>query len=106
MTYMGNTTDKAGVMLYEANVNFVTAGSIKIDIGNSGTSDATIKAIYVGQSATAMSNMTGIASTTVTAGGSPQSFTVTYNWQAGNQTYFKVVPSTGNPLTFNEKAPS
>jgi flagellin-like protein len=41
MTYMGNTTQQAGVLLYKANVNFVS-GNIVVDVGNSGTSDTTI----------------------------------------------------------------
>jgi flagellin-like protein len=106
MTYMGNTTDKAGVMLYEANTNFVStpSKSVTIDIGNSGTSDATVIAIYAGNSATSMTSQT-ITSHEVTAGGF-YSFSVPFStWASGTTYYFKVVPSSGQPLTFTAKAP-
>ncbi len=106
MTYMGNTTDKAGVMLYEANTNFVngTTKSVTIDIGNSGTSDATVIAIYAGASESSMSSQT-ITSNKVAAGG-VSSFSVPFStWSTGVTYYFKVVPSSGQPLTFTAKAP-
>jgi hypothetical protein len=111
MTYMGNTTEKAGVVLYEANVNFFrnanTTKQITIDIGNSGTSDAIINAVYVGTSPTAMGTKVYDATTSsIVAGNAPVSFTINYDWGTSTQHYFKVVPSTGNPLTFNEKSPS
>jgi hypothetical protein len=41
--YPSFTIGQAGVVLYEANVNFYGSGlKIDIDIGNSGTSDTTI----------------------------------------------------------------
>ena len=52
MTYMGNTTQQAGVMLYKANVNFGsgTPKNITLDIGNSGTSDTQLVKVYIGTS--------------------------------------------------------
>jgi len=110
MTYMGSTTEQAGVMLYKANVNFRTGGTvITIDIGNSGTSDTTIVMVYAGTSATAMSSKTptyesGYSSTL--AGGAITSFNITQTWTSGTNYYFKVVPSAGQQaLTFDAKAP-
>ena len=102
---MGNTTDKAGVMLFEANTNFVkgTPKNITIDVGNSGTSDANVVAIYIGPSESSMTSQ-GISSTTVSAGGIT-SFTIQYTWSAGKTYYFKVAPSSGQPLTFSGTAP-
>lgn len=106
MTYMGNTTDKAGVMLYQANVNFVNGSPkrIVVDVGNSGTSATDVIAIYVGTSASSMSSQT-ITKHSVTPG-SIYSFSVPYSsWSSGNTYYFKVVASSGQPLTFSQKAP-
>ena len=112
MTYMGSTTQQAGVLLYKANVNFFTEGSTKmiaIDIGNSGTSNTQIVSVYVGTSSTAMASQTTDPATpiTVTAGAAPASFNVTYTWTAGAAYYFRVVPAAGQlALTFQETAPS
>ena len=106
MTYMGNTTDKAGVMLYQANVNFVNSSPkrIAVDIGNSGTSAADVIAVYVGTSSTALTSQT-ITKTSVTPG-SISSISVPYSsWASGTTYYFKVVASSGQPVTFNAKAP-
>ena len=118
MTYMGNTTDKAGVMLYQANVNYVATGTpknITVDIGNSGTSSAQIVSVYAGTSSSSMQLCTLTSNLTYAAGFSQSiapsgitSFNVTVSsagWSSGQMYYFKVVPSSGTPLTFNEKAP-
>lgn len=110
-TYMGNTTDKAGVMLYEANVNFQTGNpnTIVVDVGNSGTSDAHVVSIYVGNSSATMQSYSFTGAKTIAADKS-QSFTISStdfgtngNW-AANTYYFKVVVSSGSPLTFNENS--
>jgi flagellin-like protein len=108
MTYTNSTTDKAGVMLYEANVNYVSSGNVTIDIGNSGTSDATIIAVYAGTSDSSMESYTptyvGSYTSTVSAGGITR-FYITLEYSDNTQYYFRVVPSSGTALTFNEKAP-
>ena len=106
MTYMGSTTEQAGVMLYKANVNFET-GKIVIDIGNSGTSDTQILAAYVGTSASTMQSKTTVPATPISlSAGSIASFNVTLSWTASQNYYFKVVPSAGQQaLTFEAKAP-
>jgi len=109
MTYMGSTTQQAGVLLYKANVNFMSGNKIAIDIGNSGTSNTQIVSVYVGTSSTAMASQTTDPATpiTVTAGAAPASFNVTYTWTAGAAYYFRVVPAAGQlALTFQETAPS
>ena len=57
-TYMGSTTQQAGIIPYKANVNFRTGDIITIDIGNSGTSSGQIVQVYVGTSATALDSKT------------------------------------------------
>ena len=110
MTYMGNTTDKAGVMLYEANVNFITSpNSTAIDIGNSGTTAASIISVYAGRSESAMTpyavTYTSGYSATVSANAITRFTLTSFTWNNTATFYFKVVPSSGNPLTFSQKAP-
>jgi flagellin-like protein len=106
MTYTDSTTEKAGVMLYKANVlfNSTTTDTITIDIGNSGTSAATLSKIYIGTSATAVADQGTLSNTALAAGGIISN-TFTYDFDSGDMYYFKVVPTTGNPLEFNERAP-
>ena len=113
MTYMGNTTDKAGVTLNIANTNFAsgTPKNITIDIINSGTTNAQIASVYVGQGSD--SNMTLFtptfngAYTNAVNQNAMTSFnvTITGGWTSATMYYFKVVPTSGNALMFNERAP-
>jgi flagellin-like protein len=114
MTYMGSQTSQAGVLLSRDNVEWVTGetqeeSQIKLYVRNTGTSDATIGAVYVGTSATNLANAT-IASMNPTNGvaaanGGVIQLTVTYNWTSGTTYYFRVAPKLGAPLEFNIKAP-
>jgi flagellin-like protein len=111
MTYMGNTTEKAGVLLYEANVNFAsgTPKNITIDIGNSGTANTQILQVYAGQNATSMQVYTptyNSGSSQTLAANTITSFNVTITWTTGQMYYFKVVPTAGQQaLEFQERAP-
>jgi|GEM_PF-2485423 len=97
-------TGQAGVILYEANVNFYSNGTkIDIDIGNSGTSDTTIIQVYIGTSSSAMDNQTIIP--VPLQAGSVQRITVDYSWQYGVTYYFTVLTSTGQSLPWTEQAP-
>lgn len=103
MTYTGHLTGQAGVVLYEANVNFYGNGStIDIDVGNSGTSGTTIIQVYVGTSASTMENQT--ITPVSLAAGSVQRITVSYYWQAGTTYYFKVISSSGQSLPWSTTA--
>lgn len=105
-TYMGTATSQAGFIPYKANVAFAPTGYISIDIGNSGTSSGQLVQVYVGTSASALSQATLSGTTlplTVNAG-AIQSVNVTYSWQAGHTYYFKVVPNSGAALSFSETA--
>jgi archaeal type IV pilus assembly protein PilA len=105
MTYMNNAGHQAGVMLYKANVNFYnqsTTWKIDVDIGNSGTSDTTLTALYVGTSPTSLQNQT---ITPVPLGGSKVArITIDYNWTKGETYYFKVLSSTGQTFDWPETA--
>jgi flagellin-like protein len=105
MTYTGHLTGQAGVVLYEANVNFYGNGSmIDIDIGNSGTSGTTIIQVYIGASASTMDNQT--ITPVLLPAGSVQRITVNYSWQLGVIYYFKVLTSTGQNLPWSTQAPT
>jgi flagellin-like protein len=105
MTYTGHLTGQAGVVLYQANVNFYGSGSkIDIDIGNSGTSDTSIIQVYIGTSSSALDNQT-ITPVPLRAG-SVQRITVNYNWTNGVTYYFKVLTSTGQTLPWPSQAPT
>lgn len=105
-TYMGNATDQAGAMIYKANVNFKDSDTITIDIGNSGTSNTEILQVYIGTSESTLSTRATnpIAPITVNKG-SITSFDVTFTWTEGVTYYFKVVPESGTPYTWQEQAP-
>jgi flagellin-like protein len=105
-TYMGTATQQAGFIPYKANVAFSGTNQIKVDIGNSGTSSGQIVAIYIGTSASALTNMTTISPTLPKAVGAGEilSFTVTNSFTSGTTYYFKVVPGSGAALSFSETA--
>jgi flagellin-like protein len=105
-TYMGSTTQQAGFIPYKANVNFVNATHITIDVGNSGTSSGQIVQVYVGTSATQLDSQTTTPSLPKSiSAGTIESFTVAYPWTDGETYYFKVVPNSGAALSFTEQAP-
>src|SRR4030067_2664806 len=59
-TYMGTTTQQAGVILYKENVKFVdaTPDTTIITLGNQGTADTRLVRVYVGNSASNMTDVT------------------------------------------------
>jgi flagellin-like protein len=105
-TYMGTTTQQAGFIPYEANVAFTGGNTVKIDVGNSGTSSGQVVAIYIGTSASSLTNITSVSPAPPQAipNGQIVSFTVTYSYTAGNTYYFKVIPSNGAALSFSATA--
>jgi hypothetical protein len=110
MVYMNNTTDQAGVNLFKANVRFISGSTekIAIDIGNSGTSDAQILAVYFGTSSSTMTSQTTSPALpqTIAAGTIGKTLTITRNWSPNTEYYFKVVSDAGGqPLEFQETAP-
>jgi flagellin-like protein len=102
MTYMGSTTSQAGVLLYKAQVNFVTEGSTKriyIDIGNSGTSDTGILRVYCGSAVGNLPEQTPIQSLPIPLPHeSIARITINYDWTAGTTYYFKVFSTSGQRL--------
>jgi hypothetical protein len=96
-----------GVMLYKANVNFYNVNGldrIDVDIGNSGTSDTTITALYVGLSTLNLVNQT-ITPQSLVHGGVAR-ITIDYNWTSGTTYYFKVFSQDGQTINWPEQAPT
>jgi hypothetical protein len=98
---------QAGVMLYKANTRFYNqAGTLKIDvdIGNSGTQDTTLTALFIGTSAANMQNMSIIP--VPLPAGNVARITVAYNWTKATTYYFKVQSSMGQTFDWPEMAPA
>jgi flagellin-like protein len=114
-TYMGSATQQAGALLYKENIRFDT-GETEITVGNSGTEDTRIVRVYLGNSSSSMIEVTSdVAEITgsgaaLNAGGTAE-LTIAWpndnadDWEAGETYYFRVVPSPGQFLEFQEQAP-
>jgi flagellin-like protein len=108
MTYMNAQMGQAGVFLTEDAVSWLPNSTIRLYVRNTGTSDATIDAVYIGTSSSNLDIQTGLIydppNGAVAAGGGRVSVTITYSWSTGTTYYFKVVPKVGPPLEFNSRA--
>ncbi|MEM1565491.1 MAG: archaellin/type IV pilin N-terminal domain-containing protein [Candidatus Bathyarchaeia archaeon] len=105
MTYMSSAGHQAGVQLTLDTVSWPNNTTIKLYIRNVGTSDAVIDAVYIGTSATNLTQVGRNLNTHVTANGGTAEVTINYTWNRGVTYYFKVSPKTGAPLEFNRQAP-
>jgi len=114
MTYMGSTTQQAGVILYNENARFVDS-TTEIVMGNSGTGDTRIVRLYLGTSSNNLIDITDdtdIGSGIALSAGSTATISVDWpnnavsgNWTAGETYYFNVVPSPGQAFPFQAQAP-
>jgi flagellin-like protein len=116
-TYMGTTTQQAGVILYKENVRFVdsTTDATVITVGNQGTADTRLVRVYVGNSASNMTDVssfvTGLSSGIALNAGSTATINIAWpndlaaSFTAGSTYYFRIVPNPGQFLEFQEKAP-
>ena len=106
MTYMSHTTSQAGVFLKEDTTNWPN-GKILIYVRNTGTSDATIDAVYFGSSGnlTLQTGVTYDPTRIVSKDGGTIAITVNYSWTPTTTYYFKIVPVVGEPLVFQETSP-
>jgi len=97
---------QAGVMLYKANTAFYSQnGTLKIyvDIGNSGTQDTTLTALFIGTSTANKQNMS--ITPVPLPSGKVVRVTTNYSWTWGTTYYFKVLSSTGQTIDWPEQAP-
>jgi flagellin-like protein len=110
MIYMSSAGQQAGIQLNIEAVNWPNNSTIKLYVRNTGTSDATIDAVYVGTSSTNLVKQTDVTynptSKVVTANGGTIEITVTYQWTPQTTYYFKVAPSTGPAAEISARAPA
>jgi hypothetical protein len=80
-------------------------------VRNTGTSDATIDAVYVGTSSTNLVKQTTLSfdpsTKVVVSNGGFITITVSLSspWSSGTRYYFRVSPKVGTSLTFDVQAP-
>jgi flagellin-like protein len=109
MTYMGSSTQQAGVLLYKENVRFYgtptdAKNRTEITIGNQGTGSTQIVTVYLGTSSGSMMNITSytdVGSGKALNAGSTTTITINWpndvatTWQAGQTYYFRIAPKPG-----------
>jgi len=114
-TYMGSATSQAGVLMYKENIRFST-GVTEITVGNSGTEDARIVRVWLGNSSANMIDITEDHTDIAGAGtalnaGDTATITIDWpndvadDWEAGETYYFRIVPNPGQFLELQEQAP-
>ena len=106
MTYVGSTTSQAGILLKEDTINW-QSGKIVIYVRNTGTSDGTIDAVYIGTSGnlTLQTSVTYNPSKIVSKNGGTIAINVTRPWSPKTTYYFRIAPVVGEALVFQETAP-
>lgn len=108
MTYMNAQIAQAGVFLTEDTQSWLPNSTIRLYVRNTGTSDATIDAVYIGTSSSNLDLQTSLTydppNGAVAAYGGRVIVTIDYSWSTGTTYYFKVVPKVGPPLEFNSRA--
>jgi flagellin-like protein len=116
MTFMGSQTTAGGTILDIENVYWnSTADTTSITIKNTGTSDAKIVRLYIGNTAANLIEVTTstdlstgkllpVGETLIVVLDWPNALAT--SWTDGKTYYFKVSPETGTPKEFTWKAPS
>ncbi|HDQ06876.1 MAG TPA: hypothetical protein ENN36_09205 [Candidatus Bathyarchaeota archaeon] len=111
MTFTGSTTSQGSVMLKVDNVRFYTQGEIpriEIVVRNTGTADATVDTVYVGETSSNLVEHTNIlysgGSPVVTAGSTLTITLRNYAWEDGEMYYFNIATKEGFSLPFPAEA--
>jgi flagellin-like protein len=104
MTYMGNTTSQAGVLLRKDTDRCLwKTGNVTIYLRNIGTSDAEIDKVYINSQPQA--SVSYNPSTKIVAkDGGTITITVTFSWTSGTAYHFTISPKQGEALNFDETA--
>ena len=109
MIYMRSAGYQAGIQLNIEAISWPT-NSIKLYVRNTGTSDATVDAVYVGTSSENLVKQNDVTfnptNKVVVANGGMIEITITYEWTPLETYYFKVAPSTGPAAEGSAKAPA
>jgi len=112
MTFTASTTSQAGAMLTVENVRFYGAGEddIEIVIRNSGTADAEVVEVYLGEASSDLQKVSSgdivyvPSSQIISAGSSLEIDIENAGWVSGTRYYFKVVTEEGLSIPFSEEA--
>ena len=110
MTFTTTQTQQAGAVLSEANTRFYNATKIEITLMNSGSADAKISKVYVGESSAALSEKTtGVIydplNKIVSANGGSIKVTIDHPYDSGTRYYFKFITEAGQQVPFDRVAP-
>jgi len=113
MTFTASTTSQAGAMLTVENVRFYGSGEddIEIVIRNSGTADAEVVEVYLGEASSDLQKVSSgdiayvPSSKIISAGSSLEIDIENVDWESGTRYYFKVVTEEGLSIPFSEEAP-
>ena len=113
-TYMGNTTQQAGVLLKPENIRWTSSSTI-ITVANTGTGDTRITRVYIGDTAANMTDVSNFVTYSPVSGAvaAGATVTVTIAWPNalnatqtdGHTYYFRIVPNPGQFLEFQDKEP-
>ncbi len=110
MIYMRSAGHQAGIQLNIEAISWPTNSTIKLYVRNTGTSDATVDAVYVGTSSENLVKQNDVTfnptNKVVVANGGMIEITITYVWTPLETYYFKVAPSTGPAAEGSAKAPA
>ncbi|MDG6222080.1 MAG: hypothetical protein QCH99_02320 [Candidatus Bathyarchaeota archaeon] len=108
ITFTETTASSAGAILTVENVRFYTSGSnyVEIIVRNSGTADAKIDTVYVGDSASNLIQKSSnfVPGTQMVTAGSTLNVTIQHNWIDGNMYYFRMGTEEGISIPFNREA--
>ena len=111
MTFTASTTSGAGAVLTVENVRFYGSGNdIEIVIRNSGTADAEVAEVYLGEASSDLQKVSSgdiayvPSSKIISAGSSLEIDIENVDWESGTRYYFKVVTEEGLSIPFSEEA--
>lgn len=109
MTFTGSTTSQAGAILTVENVryyNVTSTDNIDITLRNSGTADATVDKVYVGESASNLAEPSDVnIGTGIVSAGSTITITIEdYDWDDGTTYYFNIGTEEGLSIPFSREA--
>lgn len=108
ITFTGSTTSQAGILLRKDAV-YWQPGNVTLYIRNTGISDAEVSAVYMGTSASNLEEQIATYDPTTKfvekEGGSTLEIYITYSWTTKETYHFRVAPTVGESLYFQETAP-
>jgi flagellin-like protein len=105
MIYMSSAGKQAEVMLNIDTVSWPNNTSIVLYVRNTGISDATISAVYIGTSTTNLTKVEHTPEDILVSANGVVNITINNSWKSNTMYYFKVVPNIGAPAETSKKSP-